>query len=89
MKVKDPKQRYVYMFKFRGQEDGPVKYATIAYSLLQAVEQLMKKHPNKNIDAYFRNEGFDITRKLFVPKEEPPEEKGGYQQLDFKGFINS
>jgi len=88
MKIKDPKQRYTYFFRYRGQEDQPPVFVTTAYSVTQAVKQIAEKYPTKPIYNYFENEGFDITRKDFVPKEETPEPKKGYQQMDFKGFTD-
>ena len=90
MKTKDPNQRYTYMFRYRGRENEPPVYVTTAYSVTQAVKQLQEKHPTKPIYNYFDNEGFDIKRQPYIPKEEPqPKKQADYKQLGFKNFVDN
>jgi len=87
MNHKPAKQRYTYFFIDRYTKK--ILYATVAYSFLQAVDQLCKRHPYDEIAYKVSNNVFDYDRKGFIPKEKPEPEQKSYKQLDFKGFTDS
>ena len=80
----ETKQRYTYFFIDRA--TNKIKYATVAYSFNQAVEQIKLKNPSNanTIQAYVDNHGFDYDKKAYVPKEAPP--KPNQSQMSFKDF---
>ena len=83
------KERYTFLFRYIGSDD--VAYATTASNIAQALIQIKKANPQKaeSIDAYYRNGGLKITKKPYVPKEEPPKpKKKEMSQLTFKGFTD-